>query len=490
MKISQLLSVIGTVQSYQPTWHLTRSGDTQPRSYYHESRYQTARSVDCGACYHCPRPCPRSQDVPPVRPPGQVHQPKKIKAKDVEGNWCNEITGTRTQMKKEATGRYKTVATRCRPSQAGCQRKYERVPEYRQVEVEVPVYEKRCCVGYRGDDCLERDEVAAASTPAPLVEAQNGETTCDVVDTCVADIRATLAGLRFSSNRVDSEKDELPGSVSQGPRGPPGQTGPQGKRGPSGPAGPKGERGSPGLDGANGNDGRPGYPGRDGTDGDTIQGPPGKDGRDGNPGFDGIKGPAGPPGSPGLDGEPGQCPSSCSSSGSPTSLSDDMIGKLMTEIQSLRTDQRIKEMQIADLENQYKNVISDLLEKMSKIQKNYENTATLASRTEAKQEIMDITLKSFQNQMWDGDYENRMDVMSTRMDQLERVCSGSCADSRAVNTPAPVTTPVVPTKRPVNGDGSGDGSGDGGLSDDEDAISDYGNYHYAPYDGGYRGDGY
>ena len=48
---------------------------------------------------------------------------------------------------------------------------------------------------------------------------------------------------------------------------------------------------------------------------------------------------------------------------------------------------------------------------------------------------------------------------------------------------------VVPTKRPVTG-GSGDGSGDGGLSDDEDAISDYGNYGYAPYDGGYRGDGY
>ena len=48
---------------------------------------------------------------------------------------------------------------------------------------------------------------------------------------------------------------------------------------------------------------------------------------------------------------------------------------------------------------------------------------------------------------------------------------------------------VVPTKRPAN-EGSGDGSGDGGLSDDEDAISDYGNYVYAPYDGGYRGDGY
>ena len=60
-----------------------------------------------------------------------------------------------------------------------------RVPEYRQVEVEVPVYEKRCCVGYRGDECLERDEMAA-NTPAPLVEDRNGETTCDVVDTCVA----------------------------------------------------------------------------------------------------------------------------------------------------------------------------------------------------------------------------------------------------------------------------------------------------------------
>ena len=43
-------------------------------------------------------------------------------------------------------------------------------------------------------------------------------------------------------------------------------------------------------------------------------------------------------------------------------------------------------------------------------------------------------------------------------------------------------------KRPTGG--SGDGSGDGGLSDDEDAISDYGAYGYAPYDGGYRGDGY
>ena len=62
---------------------------------------------------------------------------------------------------------------------------FRRVPEYRQVEVEVPVYEKRCCVGYRGDECLERDEMAA-NTPAPLVEDQNGETTCDVVDTCVA----------------------------------------------------------------------------------------------------------------------------------------------------------------------------------------------------------------------------------------------------------------------------------------------------------------
>ena len=61
---------------------------------------------------------------------------------------------------------------------------FRRVPEYRQVEVEVPVYEKRCCVGYRGDDCLERDEMAA-STPAPLVE-DRGETTCDVVDTCVS----------------------------------------------------------------------------------------------------------------------------------------------------------------------------------------------------------------------------------------------------------------------------------------------------------------
>jgi len=47
---------------------------------------------------------------------------------------------------------------------------------------------------------------------------------------------------------------------------------------------------------------------------------------------------------------------------------------------------------------------------------------------------------------------------------------------------------VVSTKRPTGG--SGDGSGDGGLSDDEDAISDYGAYGYAPYDGGYRGDGY
>ena len=123
------------------------------------------------------------------------------------------------------------------------------------------------------------------------------------------------------------------------------------------------------------------------------------------------------------------------------SLSDDTVGKLMMEIQSLRDDQIAKEMQIADLENQYKNTISDLLEKMSKMQKNFDNTATLASRTEAKQEIMDITLKSFQNQLWDGDYENRMDVLSTRMDQIEKSCSNSCADSRAVNTPAAVTTP-------------------------------------------------
>ena len=122
-------------------------------------------------------------------------------------------------------------------------------------------------------------------------------------------------------------------------------------------------------------------------------------------------------------------------------MSDDAIGKLMMEIQSLRDDQIAKEMQIADLENQYKNAISDMLEKMSKMQKNFENTATTASKTEAKQEIMDITIKSFQNQLWDGDYENRMDVLSTRMDQIERVCSGSCTDSRAVNTPAPVTTP-------------------------------------------------
>ena len=62
---------------------------------------------------------------------------------------------------------------------------FRRLPEYRVVEVEVPVYEKRCCVGYRGDECLERDEMAA-NTPAPLVEDRNGETTCDVVDTCVA----------------------------------------------------------------------------------------------------------------------------------------------------------------------------------------------------------------------------------------------------------------------------------------------------------------
>ena len=113
----------------------------------------------------------------------------------------------------------------------------------------------------------------------------------------------------------------------------------------------------------------------------------------------------------------------------------------MMEIQSLRDDQIAKEMQIAELEDQYKNAISDLLEKMSKMQKNFDNTATKASKTEAKQEVMDIKLKSFENQLLDGDYENRMDILGTRMDQIEQSCSNSCADSRAVNTPAPVTTP-------------------------------------------------
>ena len=59
------------------------------------------------------------------------------------------------------------------------------------------------------------------------------------------------------------------------------------------------------------------------------------------------------------------------------------------EIQSLRDDQMAKEMQIADLENQYKNVISDLLEKMSKMQNNFEETALTTSKTEAKQEFSD-----------------------------------------------------------------------------------------------------
>ena len=60
-----------------------------------------------------------------------------------------------------------------------------RVPVYREVTVEVPQYEKRCCVGYTGSQCLER-VVEKESSQSQVESPEQTIQTCDIVDTCTA----------------------------------------------------------------------------------------------------------------------------------------------------------------------------------------------------------------------------------------------------------------------------------------------------------------
>ena len=58
---------------------------------------------------------------------------------------------------------------------------------YEEREVEVDKYEKRCCVGYTGDDCLTREtQNAKLKQTTETISLENlTEGTCDAVDECV-----------------------------------------------------------------------------------------------------------------------------------------------------------------------------------------------------------------------------------------------------------------------------------------------------------------
>ena len=48
-----------------------------------------------------------------------------FRSEEVQGNWCNEMVGTKTETRREKTGKYKTIATRCSPTQPKCNRTFK-----------------------------------------------------------------------------------------------------------------------------------------------------------------------------------------------------------------------------------------------------------------------------------------------------------------------------------------------------------------------------
>ncbi|CAG5099485.1 Oidioi.mRNA.OKI2018_I69.XSR.g16543.t2.cds [Oikopleura dioica] len=172
-----------------------------------------------------------------------------------EGNWCDEYVGNRTEIVEVPTGRYTTTMTRCEPGQANCQRHLRRIAETRKVEKQVRQYEKRCCVGYTGSDCTEREQIASpvsSENSGAIVPSEKSQIfTCADFHSCTADIRNSIieleAGIRTISNEPYS-RSQMPSEIP-GPEGPRGPAGHPGRAGPTGPPGLQGETGPPGPPG-------------------------------------------------------------------------------------------------------------------------------------------------------------------------------------------------------------------------------------------------
>jgi len=361
--ICGLLGVI--TASHQVQWHLTQSARQPQQPHYYASRYEDARS-SCGRCRHCARPC-RPGPSPPnakVTVASVSAAPEPSKTNDeVKGNWCNELIGTKTVTKQEKTGKTKLVATRCQPYEARCRRQTKRVPVTREVTVEVPEYEKRCCVGYTGSQCLER-VVEQESSQSQVESPEQTIQTCDIVDTCTADMRHEM------NNLVQSSLENI---ASIGAKH---ETKPV-----PGPRGPQGPPGSPGRDGINGEQGRPGE-----------KGAPGLNGSPGQPGAQGIPGLAG---APGKDGAPGVCESECNNDSSVD----------IVEMKNLR--EQVDRLQ---------KTVETLAEKLARNER-------LSNKVDAQTERLQMDFNSFSTQIQDSDYQTQVDVLKERMNSFEEDCN-------------------------------------------------------------------
>lgn len=267
------------------------------------------------------------------RRPGQK-DPRLNRSPAVQGNWCDEYIGNKTEIVEVPTGLYTTSMTRCSPGQANCQRQLRRIAQTEKVEKQVKQYEKRCCVGYTGADCTERVQL-----PSPVSELHSGALlpseksqifTCADFHSCTSDIRNSImeleAGIRTISNDPGSQKYREQ-TILEGPQGPTGRDG---------------ERGQPGHPGRTGAAGRPG-----------------------------------PKGEAGLPGTPGVCPTECISSSSQTHDSDDLIQERMVQ-------ERVESIK-RELEANFERSIKALEDKTEMMLYN--------QKLEAEKRILDLQLR-------------------------------------------------------------------------------------------------
>lgn len=336
-----------------------------------------------------------------VRKPGQLDKRKAQRASPA-GNWCDEYVGNFTVFVDVPTGEFVTSMTRCNPGQAGCHPQYRKIPKMKKVPQSRKKYEKRCCFGYTGDDCTER--VERQELPAILPPNDPSKEmifTCEDFRECTTDIRDDISRLERN------QKEPMGGSCScsDGESGPPG---------PKGEAGPRGLRGERGLQGKS------------------------------------IVGKPGPPGPMGPEGLPGFCDATCTGGLSEfdvQSICKDVVANQISQIPKLAAD-------MANLANRYKESLAKMTRANQMLR---ERVAKLEQTIEAKMEVNENRLDTFEKHWADSDIINRVEDLEEEI--------------RLINVPK--TDSQTESETPPRGDqneSSGFGSGDESI-DDEDLVT-------------------